>query len=63
MAAETKEGPMKRHASCMDMVVELFRGMSEDHSVVFAGFHLLPRILVHHQSAGIAYDLKDKPDR
>jgi hypothetical protein len=44
-------------------VVELFRSMSEDHSVVFAGFHLLPRILVHHQSAGIAYDLKDEPDR
>jgi hypothetical protein len=30
MAAETKEGPMKRQASCMDMVVELFRDLSGD---------------------------------
>jgi hypothetical protein len=30
MAAETNEGPMKRQASCMDMVVELLTGVLEN---------------------------------
>jgi hypothetical protein len=62
IAAETKEGPMKRQASCMDIVVELLTGVSEDFSDAFASLHLLPRILMHHQSAGVAYDLKDEAD-
>jgi len=64
MAAETKDGPMKRQASCMDMVVELLtKRVSDDFSNAFAGFHLLPRILVHHQSTSIAYDLEYEADR
>jgi hypothetical protein len=63
IAAETKEGPMKRQASCMDIVVELFKRVSEDFSISFAGFHSLPGILMHHQSASIAYDLKDEANR
>jgi hypothetical protein len=45
------------------MVVELLTGVSEDLSLAYAGFHLLPRILMHHQSAGVAYDLEEETDR
>jgi hypothetical protein len=47
----------------MDIVVELLMGMSEDFSIAFAGFYLLPRILMHHQSAGVAYDFKYEANR
>jgi hypothetical protein len=47
----------------MDIVVELFKRVSEDFSISFAGFHSLPGILMHHQSASIAYDLKDEANR